>query len=265
MSEKDTDSDEMPKLSVEQENEFKKMKLSLENDGMMLGNLKGLPPEIEGKFLDYISEFESKFKNSKQISVYEKIGKPSFILTKDLLENQIEFELESVLELLSKHNIAVNMLYDYENEDLLFYQFITDELFLHEVDDISIEGMITHFTYEDFHPNHKVDLENATKDFLHMFLDKKSTFYKQYHSKDAANHVALNNFRALFSKFKILNYKFLTVEFDEKNAKTAFEIEFCAKIKTTDAKITYSGNASMTFKFEYGYWYVKNVDLPILD
>ena len=38
------------------------------------------------------------------------------------------------------------------------YRFITEELFEHEMDDVHVKGMFTHFTYEEFHPNHDYDL-----------------------------------------------------------------------------------------------------------
>ena len=47
--------DEMPKLDLRQENEFKKMKMTLESGAVFPENFnKEMPPEIESQFLDFI-------------------------------------------------------------------------------------------------------------------------------------------------------------------------------------------------------------------
>ena len=259
-------SEEMPKLSIEQENEFKKMKLSLENGAIFGGSSGKLPPEVEAQFLDSIFRFEENYKNSKQVTVFERIGKPIFKRASEITdETELLVELTSLFKLLGENNIGLDIIYDYENKTRLIYTFITEELFNHEIEDTSFNGMTSYFTYEDFHQNHKCDLEESTIDFIKMYLNKKDKLYKKYHSQDAENHEALNNFRFLFSKFKIKRFEILEVIFDEINAKTTFEIDFWAKIKNTEAKISYSGNGGMTFKYEFDFWHVKNLDLPVMD
>lgn len=258
--------DEFPKLNIQQENEFKKLKLSIEHDANFFGKSdSNLPPEIEGQFLDYISDFENAFKNAKRITVYEKLGKPEFKPAKSLSDYELTAALNVLIELMQTHNMGLDVLCDYEDEDRLVYTFITSELFLSEIDDINVAGMITHFIYEDFHQNHKYDLENATQDFLKMFLNKKSKFFKEYHKEDATNHEELNNFRFLFKKFKMNYFEITNLIFDENEAKVNFNIDFWGKLKATDSKTFYSGVGSMTFKYEYGFWYVRMVELPIND
>ena len=251
-------------MSLEEEIAFKKMKIELEHDGFFSDKIdSNLPSEIENHFLDYVINFEEQFKNAKQISVYEKIGKPEFKLAENLNDEEITVELNKIEALLHSKNIGLDVICDYENEERLIYKFITEELFNHEIDDISIAGMNTHFIYEEFHPNNEYDIEHACFDFIKMFLNKKSTFYEDYHSKDAINHEALNNFRSLFKKFKIKFYEFGSIEINEDWAKATFTINFWAKINDKDEKIFYSGEGSMTFKHQYDYWCVQNVDLPI--
>ena len=266
MNKEDDSEKELPKLSIEEENEFKKLKLDLEYGMDFSKNTKSnLPPEIEGQFLDYVSNFEKAFQNAKPISVFEKIGCPKFKIGTTLSDEEISIELERIMDLMNQNGLALDVLANYENENRLIYNFITDELFLHEIDDISVPGMVTNFIYEDFHQNHEYDLKHATEDFLEMFFNKKSSFYDDYHSKDASNHEELNTFRSLFKTFKIQFFELKNIAFDEQKAKVEFNIAFWAKIKGTDAKINYSGNGSMTFEYEYGYWYVRKVDLPIND
>jgi len=264
MTEKENNEEELPKLNIDQENDFKKLKLDIEygTDFSKNTSMK-LPPEIEGQFLDYVSGFEKAFQNAKPISVFEKIGSPKFKIGASLSDEQISVELKLIMSLMNQNGLALNMLAEYENENRLIYNFITEELFLHEIDDMNVPGMVTNFIYEEFHQNHKYDLEHATKDFLRMFLNTKSDFYDEYHSKDATNHEELNNFKSLFKKFKIKFFEFKDIVFDKQNAKVDFNIDFWGKIQGTDTKILYSGNGSITFEYEYGYWYVRKVALPI--
>lgn len=60
-------------------------------------------------------------------------------------------------------------------------------------------------------------------------------------------------------------FDFKQIMFNEQNATVQFEIHFWSEIKGTGTKIYYSGDGSMTFEYEYGYWYVRNVNLPIND
>ncbi len=257
------DNQDLPKLNIEEENEFKKLKLNIEY-GMDFGKNANpnIPAEIEGHFLDYISNFEKAYKDAKQISVYEKLGKPTFRPSSELNDEEVKSELEAVFQLMNSHSLELSVLCHYENEDRLIYDFLVNQLFLEEIDDMYVPGMITNFIYEEFHPNHKYDLERDTSDFLNMFLNKKSTFYDEYHSKDALNHIELNNFRDLFRKFKMTSLEITDVNFDEEDATVNFKIDFWGKAEGSDYKTAFSGNGSMTFKKQYGYWYVKMVELP---
>jgi hypothetical protein len=222
-----------------------------------------MPPEIEGMFLDSIFNFEKAYRNAKKVTVYEKIGEPKFKPAEELNDEKLDKALAKITKIMKKNNIVLDVICDYEDEERLIYKFITEELFLHQVDDFDIPGMNTCFIYEEFHPNHKHDLENNTHDFLDVFFDKKSEFYDQHLEKEAKNYLEINNFRSLFDKFKIKNFDIKEVSFDEKKAKTIFDIDFWGKISGTNAKINYSGQGNITFKNKNGFWVVQEVKLPI--
>jgi hypothetical protein len=262
--ENDTNADDFPKLSIEEENEFKKMKLSLEHDAIFPESLnKNLPPEIEKQFLDSIFGFEEKLKNAKTISVFEKIGKPTFTPANLLNDEEIKIELERLDDLLYENDLILDVTCEYENFDRLIYTFITEELFDYEFEDIDIREYFTHFNYEEFHPNDKYDIEKDCLDFLNLFFNKKDKLYKNFHYTDAKNHEELNNFRTIFKKFKIKFYQLGTITIENDTAIAPFNIKFWGKIKGSDTKIYYLGNGNMTFKHEFGYWYVQNVNLPL--
>jgi hypothetical protein len=71
---------------------------------------------------------------------------------------------------------VVNFGDDYD--DRTKYSFITEELFEEETDDVILPGTTVHFDYEEFHPNHKKDIESRAMEFLqHWFkrnLDEES-------------------------------------------------------------------------------------------
>jgi hypothetical protein len=256
--------EDLPKLSLEEENEFKRMKLSLEYDAVIpkIEN-SDLPPEIESQFLDHIMNFEAKHKNSKQITVYEKIGKPDFKPADTLNDLEIMEELSRIETVLHQHQMELNLLCEYENEERLIYTFITEELFHEEVDDFTLPAMITNFIYEEFHPNHEYDIENACSDFIWMFLKIGNVFYTDYHSKDLINHKELNTFRSLFEQFEIIHYQFDTITINGDTAVADFTINFWGKPIGIEEKMTYFGDGKMTFKHEYGYWQVQYLTLPI--
>ena len=93
--------------------------------------------------MDYISNFENAYQNAKPISVFEKIGSPEFKLEVTLSDNEINVELERIMNIMNQNGLDLSILADYENENRLIYSFITKELFLHEIDDMNMRGMVT--------------------------------------------------------------------------------------------------------------------------
>lgn len=261
-----SEGEELPKLDIHDENEFKKLKLSIEHGASYFseGNTN-IPPEIEGQFLDNIVNFENASKNANQITIFEKLGKPEYKSESTLTNDEIKIELKRIELLMHNHDINLDILADYINEERLIYKFITEELFGHEITDMDIPGLQTCFIYEEFYPNHEYDLKRDTEDFLRMFFNTKDDYYEKTHNEEVTNHIALNNFRSLFKEFEMTFFEFQEITFDEQDAIVRFNIDFWAKIKERDTKINYSGDGSLTFKSEYGYWYLRDVTLPIID
>lgn len=264
MNEDENPENEFPKLNLEDEISFKKLKLKIESNAIFKNEDSELHAEIENQFLDYVIEFEKQIENAKKITVFEKIGKPKFKpITEIKNKKELKKALDEILDVMSEHNIVLDLLCDYKNEEALIYNFITNELFYHEMDDITIPGMVSNFIYEEFHPNHRYDLENQTDDFIKMFLNKEDDFYEKFHEKDAENHVEINYFRSLFEKFEMISFDIISINLDEEEAKTEFKIEFYAFQEKE--KLKFSGVGSILFIFQYGYWYPKWVNLPIKD
>lgn len=256
--------EEEPKLSIEEEIEFKKMKLSLEYDTKFM-NIEDniIPPEIENQFLDQVIQFESLYENAKRITVYEKLGRPKYEEADNLNDEEIAIEVDNLFCLLNDYQIHLDIICEYENQDRLIYSFITQELFETEIDDLSIPGMFINFTYEDFHPNHKYDIEKECINFIKYFLDIEDDFYEEFHAKETKNHVELNQFRDLFEEFGISQYRFGSIQIEDEEASADFYIDFWGKPSGIREKTSFSGTGRMTFRFEHNYWNIQEVRLPI--
>ncbi|MFY8188396.1 MAG: hypothetical protein ACOVLC_10605 [Flavobacterium sp.] len=259
----DEEAFDLPALSLEEEIEFKKMKLSLEKDAIFPKTDAQIPPEIENQFLDYVIDFDRQFENAQRITVFEKLGRPYFRPSDSLSDDEIEREIERLYRLMETHGLTLDVICDYEDENRLIYAFITKELFHEEIDDIKIPGMMNIFIYEEFYPNEAHEIEKACLDFVSMFLNKKSSFYKEYHFKDAENHLEINAFRKLFKSFKTLFYNFDSYTVSENQATAHFSIEFTGKMKKLSEKVFFKGAGQIKLIKEYGYWYVKNLQLPV--
>jgi hypothetical protein len=154
-----------PGENLRMENELIRLKLTAEF-GALSQSVSDLNPEIENEFLKNVMAFEQNWANAKPAKVYEMVGKPDFKKSEELNDNEIEEELDKITDLLSKKNIEVHFGNDDEYDSRTKYHFITEELFDHETTFMSMPDMITHYDYEEFHPNHKKDIENRAMEFL---------------------------------------------------------------------------------------------------
>ncbi|MEK9137236.1 MAG: hypothetical protein AAB393_08940 [Bacteroidota bacterium] len=140
------------------------------------------PPEIESQFLQNIEEFERQYENAERMSIRQFIGNPSFKPIGEILSNQIETELGSILERLAKNSIQVDFLSSVPAEER--YRFITEELLDEEIDDIRIGGFTHHFIYEEFHPNDQHGAPMYAGDFLRFLLGGDVKFAMNAFCKD---------------------------------------------------------------------------------
>lgn len=264
MEENKDPEDEMPKLSLEQENEFKRMKLELES-GAILPDFKdaNMPPEIEGMFLDNIFNFHNAYKNAKQISIFERIGSPEFEIAECITDAQITVELDKLITILSKNGIGFETLFDY-NERVI-YEFITTELFDIEVDDIRMENMMMHFVYEEFYPNNEEDIKRYCEEFWMEFLEVEADqeFSESLISSDIKNYKELKLFCDSFTSFKIIKNNPENVVFDMKKkiATADVNLNFLGFLAGEKEPIVFNGVSKVKLKFRVGYWHISRVGL----
>lgn len=166
MKEKDKITGLTGRENLNAENELLKIKLKSEF-GMKDMNSQ-LPAELENEWLNYIYNFEKLHKEAKEISIYERLGKPEYKKIADLNNEEVTSELSRLLNLMEENNLILNFLCDYD--DRIKYEFITEELFAEEIEDVRIEGMMTNFIYEEFHQNHEYDIKEAVSSYFNYFL-----------------------------------------------------------------------------------------------
>lgn len=154
---------QMLKMDLEQKM-GKPIDLNLASEG-----IPELPLAVENLFLKQVSLFENQMRTAKEVSVFELIGKPKIKPLNTLKTPAAIFkELERLQNLLEKHNVVVDFLAEYEPN--IIYNFLVDEIMPKMVPDLHVPGFISHFIYEEFHPNHELGISLKIKLFMnHVF------------------------------------------------------------------------------------------------
>ena len=255
MEDHNNSEDELPKLSLEEENEFKRMKLSLESNAAFPDfKTENLPPEIEGMFLDTIINFQKAFENANKISIYDRLGKPNYKTSSELSDLEINIELDKIIKLLYDNGIGFDCQYKYENK--LIYDFITNEFFEFEIDDIQLGNMFMHFSYENFYPNDKEDIKKECKAFWKEFLSNDHTFFNKTDEKNPLkNSKELVFFYNSFDKFKINKVKIKEIIFGLKKESVLVNVvlDFESFLKGEKETIQFKGNSKMELINKLGW------------
>jgi len=155
--------------NLRMENELLRLKMKAEL-GSDLHSTGESDPELENAFLKHIMAFEDNYAKSKRIKVFDLLDQPDFKNAGELDDEQVSIELDRLFDLLAKKHIAVDFSADYD--DRTKYGFIVDELFEEETEDMRLMGMTTHFNYEEFHPNHQLDIGNRADEFITGWFKK---------------------------------------------------------------------------------------------
>lgn len=252
-----------------------------EKFGMVFSSInKELRPELEDEWLNHIEKFEEQWANQKTTTVWEFLGKPKYKLLQELSNDAISSALNALLELMQIQGISLDTLSEVEDHEL--YRFITEELFNCEIDDMHIPGMQHCFIYEEFHPNARLEVEQAYDYFLTMTLAKTKNIsgdgydllyidtanYQSKHSKilkPAEVERQLKNFLDSFDFFSVEQHHIIEIDINSEktNALLEFEIEYQGCFNHNTETVLYKGIGK--FKLhpgEYGGWSIYNIDMP---
>ena len=227
-----------PEENLRMQNDFLKMKMMIESGAQFGGSSDGgLPPEIENEWLKNIMEFEKINQDAKPVKIGDLLKNPLFKEEKELNEIDFDNEFSRLEKMLEENGIMVE--FSKERDDRFKYNFITTELFDHETTIIPVKGMTTYFSYEEFHPDHELDIRNFTDEFLNDYFDKnldEDTFYIGDHFIEPDGNVLSKE--ELMKRFHAAFEAFVTIE------NTSFNIE---NIDFELSEETEEGNHGMGF------------------
>jgi hypothetical protein len=172
-----------PEEQLRIENEILRMKVAAEY-GAQFGGSENLPPEVENEFLKNVLAFEQHYEEGKGKSekLIELLGNPVFSKECELDDEKFEAAYKNLQNLLEEKSISVDFIK--ERDDRFKYKFITEELFEHDTGCFLMPGMVMHYTYEEFHPDHEMDIGNCAKDFLEGWFEQsidEESFYLGHH------------------------------------------------------------------------------------
>jgi len=263
-----------PEEIIQQENSILKLKMIAEQGAKFFeGSENELSPVIENQWLHYIQNFEELHKNAKKISVYEFIGEPPFEAESNLDSGSIAEKLNELLDYMGEHGVCLDYMDGYD--DRVIYKFIVDELFRYEVDDVRMDGMVSHFIYEEFYPNHNHDLTQHTEEFIYQLLKSdwnefaSHTLCKELRRSGQAKVSVetfvdkINLFQAAWKNFEVTKEEILEVEFSLKKKKARVVVDLAYSAFSQDGEeFSFAGNALLGFRHQYGFWYIDQVSIP---
>jgi hypothetical protein len=254
------------------ENNLLKVKLGLEHN-MQMSEISSLPPDVENQWLKSVYAFEEQFKQARRIKVYDYIGRPVYNKWDTIKSEHVSAELQRLYLILENNDIVLSSICHYD--DAILYKFITEELFVHEMDDMRIPGMTVHFTYEEFHPNHDYDLRNDSARFLemifhrkweeeydNMILDEQVTFGGKLLAPARIADI-IKTFQEAHDKLKIQSLEVTDVVINADITAADVRASLCVKGNTNDRiPVTYEGICSFTFSRQLDYWHLSGFYIP---
>lgn len=206
------------------ENELLMLKLKAEFGAECTTGSENIPPVVVNEFLKSVYEFEQKFREPRElIKIYDKVGRPEFKKAAELSDRQLPRELKRLLKQMHQQRLELDVLGEYP--DRIIYTFITEEFFEHEMENLDMTGYIHHFCYEDFHPNHEMDIRNRALEFLTHWFDRKINEYsweladpfiypdtREFPKEEILKKI--NNVFAAYPAFRNCGYQFEEISFE---------------------------------------------------
>ncbi|RYF97402.1 MAG: hypothetical protein EOO00_00180 [Chitinophagaceae bacterium] len=257
--------------SIILENEMLLMKLNAEFGAKVFLGEGKIEPHIQNHFLKSVYAFEQQAAqmHDREI-IYNRIGAPVFKDPDQMNDAEITRELESIRQCLFEHRIVLDTLTSYP--DRLIYRFITDEFMHMEIDTWDNDPSVMHFCYEDFYPNHELDLRQTTKFFVKYLMDLEPLLpalglYKRCRTSDG---VLLSRDRVTdkingccneFEDRKLLTLEFKDISILDEVAFVEFEICYSVVLRGGE-NMEIKGTAALEFVNNDDIWQISFIDIP---
>jgi hypothetical protein len=267
---------EDPEENIKMENEFLKLKMKAQSGaGFYTSDSVKLPSQLENEFLKHVMTFEENFEKATYISVFERLGKPNFKPLNQLKADEISKALENIIQLLNQNNIRLDFC-DGSYPDDEIYSFITEELFREEVAKEDNLGT-TNFIYEEFHLNHRAEIEKNTQQFLKHWFNRN---FNDYHIELASKIVTsaeieisqtefVKKFSAFSSSFKA--FQNLVYHIDEIKHELSEELEGLGHsegllkyeaVLESGETIIFEGSFKLYMSLEFNCWSIFHFVMP---
>jgi len=253
------------------ENELIKLKITAEHGATFFENNEiDIPADIESQWLNNVMAFKNASKNQVSKRIKEVLENPSFTPANKLSDQQILVALKEGQDLLGKHNICLTSIYNASEREL--YSFITTDFLDEEMEIINIAGMVCHFTYEDFCPNHKEEIKSRTEEIIKTLFSKDLSHLSnmilqkiEHNNMEIEDTVFIAQLKDILKglKLKLRKIAFNTVEINEEKATVVCSIEYSKSI-LTKKPIIQAEVATLVFVLQYGYWYAQRISIPNL-
>lgn len=256
-----------PDENMRIENNILKLKMTAEFGAVFPEETSnGLSPHIENQFLKNILAYEAAQLDVTYKKVYDLLERPQFRRVDELREEEVGDELLRLQQEMKKHGIALAVLAGYE--DSTIYKFITEELFELETE-VPVPGMVSQFTYEEFHPNHIFDIHSQAIAFLSGWFEQELnehnwTFADNFILADGriiARQDGLDKLGAVFeaySQFEDCKYVIIDVNFhlNENGTGMGFAeggVKYQAVLPSGEKSLV-EGSFKLYMSLEYEWW-----------
>lgn len=254
-----------PEENMQFENEFLQLKLKAETGAETYFTSK-LPLEIQNEFLKNIIEFENDFSRTSMKSVFKVLNEPVLPLASKLNDHALEKALHDLMKLLHQKQITIDFLGEYDSRTK--YNFIIEELFQEKMPESISPGMTCAFIYEQFHPNHALEIEKKTHFFISNWMKQSihenhpflaDTFTSPTGKILRKDEIAskINKVFKSYTEFKNCHYTIDEVNFElNKDTGMGFaegHIKYMAVLYDKE-EIVIEGPFKLYFNLEYDFW-----------
>jgi hypothetical protein len=155
-------------------NDVRRQRIIEKYGAIFSGDDGAVPPELEADWLLHIEEFEQQYENARQTTVREYCGNPSFPPFESVPPGGFSDEMDRVVDFFAGHNIFIHTVADASDEEL--YRFATTEFLDQEIDDIRVEGLTSHYIYEEYHPNEEFAAKCTGEGFVETLFRRDERF-----------------------------------------------------------------------------------------
>lgn len=268
--------EEDPFVDYELENDLLLMKLRAEFGGEphffpASEEDEELPAEVRYEILQNIYSLEQAFHDTSRemLTLDELLEHPYRVAEQYLTDEGVEMEFKRFTNLLRQHQFELETLYP--TEIRILYRFITGELLSQRVPSRFAKGMFFHFVYEEFHPNHRKDIEKQSIDLIRKILNStlSATFDLLNDEVVCGDEVMLQEeavqrllaFTVLFEQLEILDLQIIDIELQDELARVQFYLRYRGKVPAA-GETELQGSGTLGFIRKYDIWLTDAIDIP---